>query len=94
MMRSLTAAALVCLVGTSAVAANNYRKTDRGVEVTLYQIDSMATKNVRLQVLGEKLIRVPATPDATFADSTSLVVVPQTAYTPFKVSDADGKVGI
>lgn len=94
MMRSLTAAALACLIAAGATAANNYRKTDRGIEVSLYQIDSMSTRNVRLQVLGEKLIRVSATPDASFADSTSLVVVPQTTFTPFKVTEADGKVSV
>ncbi len=94
MIRSVTAAALVCLLSEGATAANNYRKTDRGVEVTLYQIDSMSTRNVRLQVLGEKLIRVSATPDASFADSTSLVVVPQSTYAPYKVTEGDGKVSV
>ena len=49
----------------------------------------IAPKQVRLQVLGEKIIRVSATPDAKFNDRKSLVVLPVQGKTPFTVT-ADG----
>ena len=45
---------------------------------------------VRLQVLGEKIIRVSATPDKKFNDRNSLVVLPVTEKTPFSVTAEGG----
>ena len=41
---------------------------------------------VRLQVLGEKLIRVSATPDKKFNDRKSLVVLPVKGKTPYTLT--------
>ena len=49
---------------------------------------------VRFQVMGEKTIRVSATPDKQFADRKSLVVLPSDAKVPFKVDEADGWVTV
>ena len=49
---------------------------------------------IRLQVLGEKLIRVSATPDKKFNDRKSLVVLPQKAEVPFQVSMEEGLVKV
>ena len=49
---------------------------------------------IRLQVLGEKLIRVSATPDKKFNDRKSLVVLPQKADVPFQVSMEEGFVKV
>ena len=49
---------------------------------------------IRLQVLGEKLIRVSATPDRKFNDRKSLVVLPQKADVPFQVSMEEGLVKV
>jgi hypothetical protein len=49
---------------------------------------------IRLQVLGEKLIRVSATPDKKFNDRKSLVVLPQKADVPFQVSMEEGLVKV
>ena len=35
---------------------------------------------VRLQVMGDKIVRVSATPEKSFADAPSLVVIPQPPY--------------
>ena len=49
---------------------------------------------VRLQVLGEKIIRVSATPDKKFNDRNSLVVLPVTEKTPFSVTAEGGLVKV
>ena len=49
---------------------------------------------VRLQVLGEKIIRVSATPDRKFHDRKSLVVLPIKEKTPFQVTSEDGQVKV
>ena len=49
---------------------------------------------IRLQVLGEKIIRVSATPDKKFNDRNSLVVLPVTEKTPFSVMAEGGLVKV
>ena len=49
---------------------------------------------VRLQVLGEKIIRVSATPDEKFNDRKSLVVLPVKEKTPFTVAAEGGLVKV
>ena len=49
---------------------------------------------IRLQVLGEKIIRVSATPDKKFNDRNSLVVLPVTEKTPFSVTAEGGLVKV
>ena len=54
-----------------------YEQTDNGVIVKVQQQGEQKTRLVRFQVMGDKLIHVSATPDSKFADSKSLIVVPQ-----------------
>ena len=49
---------------------------------------------VRLEVMGEKLIRVSATPEKKFADPQSLVVLPAAVQTPFKVEQRGDTVTV
>nr|WP_255495267.1 TIM-barrel domain-containing protein [Dysgonomonas sp. 521] len=52
-----------------------YQKTSDGVIVTLKSDSAHTTKNVRLQVINDDIIRVSATPDGKFSDKKSLVTV-------------------
>jgi len=65
-----------------------FEKTDQGVIVYVKQADSIASapKLVRLEVKGEKIIRVSATAEKEFADPQSLIIVDQEEQTPFEVS--------
>ena len=56
--------------------------------------NDMAPQKVRLQVLGENIIRVSATPDGKFNDRKSLVVLPVKGKTPFQVSMDEGLVKV
>lgn len=53
-----------------------------------------AAGNVRLQVLGPKIIRVSATPDAKFPERPSLMVLPQEGKAEYSVSSDSGAVTV
>ncbi|MDR3058408.1 MAG: DUF5110 domain-containing protein [Prevotella sp.] len=52
-----------------------FQKTNDGIIVTLKSGDTHSTKNVRLQVVNDDIIRVSATPNGKFSDKKSLVTV-------------------
>lgn len=64
------------------------------VIVPLQSVKEDGPSQVRLQVLGEKLVRISATPDKVFHDRNSLVVLPQSGNTQFTVESADGVVKV
>ncbi len=71
-----------------------YSKNDNGITVNLTPATENGVRKVRLQVLGDKIIRVSATPDKKFADDGSLVVVPQENKTQFTVEEADSAISV
>ena len=62
-----------------------YEETGDSVIVKVQQKEIGGPRLVRLQVMGDKLIRVSATADSKFADPQSLIVVPQEKQTSFAV---------
>lgn len=69
-------------------------QTTDGVIVNLRQEQPSDVRKVRLQVMGERLIRVSATPENNFSNRKSLVIVPQSGKTPFAVDNTDKAVEI
>ena len=69
----------------SACSSNPIRHTDEGIIVKVQNRSENGPKSVRLEVLGEKIIRVSATPERRFADPQSLVVLPVKENTQFEV---------
>ena len=67
-------------------------RTDRGVIVRLAPESTNQTRQVRVEVLGEKLIHVSATPEKSFSSKQSLVVLPVSATTAFTVDERDDSV--
>ena len=59
--------------------------TENGVTVKVQRHVEDGPALVRLEVLGEKLIHVSATPERRFADPESLVILPAEQNTPFEV---------
>ena len=49
---------------------------------------------VRLQVLGDKIVRVSATPEDKFSDRKSLSVVPQSDYSDFSVEEQEDGIRV
>ena len=66
-----------------ACSGGVYEETGNGVIVKVQQKEDRGARLVRLQVMGEKLIRVSATPEGKFADPQSLIIVPGAEQTPF-----------
>ena len=61
------------------------KQNESGVTVKVQSPVEGGPAVVRLEVMGEKIIRVSATPEKKFADPQSLVVLPSEAKTPFEV---------
>ncbi|MDE5651278.1 MAG: DUF4968 domain-containing protein, partial [Duncaniella sp.] len=75
-------------------ASGRYEKTEKGIIVNVASTDENSTRKVRLQVLGDKIIRVSATPDKKFADDESLVVIPQDGKTEYSIEETDSTVSV
>ena len=88
----LLAAAVLAL--SAGCSGQGWRKTSDGVTVKVAEKTADGPAMVRLQVKGDKLIRVTATPQQKFADRNSLVIVPQTAAPKFTVSSTDSTVSV
>jgi alpha-D-xyloside xylohydrolase len=85
----LAAAALLLGASGAALAAGSYRKTDTGIVVTPAEGPEKA---VRLQVYGDSIVRVTASPtsDLDLPPSYMVTAVPQPRG--FAVSEANGNV--
>ena len=75
----------------SACAGKIYTCKEGGVIVKVQNVEEDGPALVRLEVLGDKLIHVSATPEKKFADPESLVILEQERNTPFTVT-SDGDV--
>lgn len=64
-----------------------YEKTEQGIIVSVKQVQENTPKLIRLQVMGEKIIRVSATAEDKFADPQSLIIVPQETKTDYTVTE-------
>ena len=62
-------------------------KTGSGVIVRIEDAPENGPQMVRLEVCGEKIIRVTATPETKFADPQSLIVIDRKTETPFTVDE-------
>lgn len=67
-------------------------RTDHGVIVRLSDTTPNNARQVCLEVLGEKIIHVSATPEKDFSDKLSLVVLPSKTKTYFTVEDREDSV--
>ena len=85
-------AGLLSLV--ASCSSGPIKKNKDGVTVTLQQNQPNDARLVRLTVLGEKIIRVSATPDNKFVDEESLVVLPIENNTPFEIIETDSNVTV
>ena len=92
-LRALSASVLAGLM-TLACSPGKYEKTDRGVTVNVESTGENSVRKVRLQVLGEKIIRVSATPDKKFAEGNSRGTVPQKKVALIHISEATRLPGL
>jgi alpha-D-xyloside xylohydrolase len=71
----------------AACSGQQYQITDDGVILNLKQEKKADVKKLRLQVLGDELIHVSATPDKDFPKDSSLIIVHGIQPVPFEVDD-------
>ena len=80
----------VCLFSGLLLAACSgagWQETENGVVVTVNQEQPTDVRKVRVEVMGEKLMHVSATPESDFSEAKSLIVVPPTQKTDFTVAE-------
>lgn len=81
-------------ISLTAICANAYISNDDGITVRISQDSICDVRQVRLKVVGEKVIKVSATPEEDFVDGRSLIEIPVKAKTPFTISETDSTVSI
>ena len=91
--RLLTGVAVSALM-MAGCTPKDYSVKGNTVTVKVTSPNGETPSQVRLQVLGEKIIRVSATPDGAFHDRPSLVVLPQKGKVPFSVKADSGTVTV
>ena len=74
---------LLAVFAAFSCSGNVWHQDDSGVTFKVQQPSENGPRLVRLQVMGEKIIRVSATPERNFADPQSLVVVRSAGNIPF-----------
>ncbi len=81
------------LLLTAAVLAScgsqPYKKETGGIVVNVGKKNESDVNKVRLQVYGDKIIRVTATPDSKFAPDASLSVLERPNDVKFDVEESD-----
>lgn len=85
----------VCLLAGwvfAACAGSGLQKTENGIIVEINQQRSTDVRKVRVEVMGEKLIHVSATPEKNFSEEPSLIIVPQKNKAGFKVEEQDDEI--
>lgn len=91
-LQSITTLILAGLLG--ACGSGKVQKDDTGITVNVAQQNDNDVRKVRLQVFGDKIIRVTATPDKEFSQDTSLVVLPHVGKVKFDVEETDSTVSV
>ena len=69
----------------TSFSIKRYEKTNDGIIVNIKQAKSSGIKKLRIQVLGEELIHISATPENEFPKDSSLIIVPNLKTVAFNV---------
>ena len=85
---------LTFLFSISAICANGADFVKDGNFVTVDLANKSKVSKVRLQVVNEDIIRVEATKESAFPKKQSLIIVPQTKFEDFTVSQTGSDVAI
>ena len=94
MKRLIAILSLVSFFVLCACEPLAYQKDDSGVTVKInYPVENGPTL-VRLEVLGDKIIHVSATPENRFRDPESLVVIPQREKVEFLIHEESDRLTV
>ena len=81
----LISAALI--MGANSMYAAGYEQNGNFLTVQLKQHQDNGPSQIRLQVVGDKIIRVQATAEQGFRNKQSLIIVPQQGKANYKVEE-------
>ena len=70
---------VVIISALTSCAGREYKALDNGVVVNVREYKEGGPQKVRLSVMSDRIIRVTATPDKSFHDRNSLIILPDTA---------------
>ena len=79
-IRPLFVVSVLVLLASASCAEREYKALDDGVVVNVREPVTGGPQKVRLTVMSDRVIRVTATPDKSFHDRNSLIVVPGAAH--------------
>ncbi len=85
--------ALLAIASLTMASCGDNGVKQQGQQVTV-KVQSGDAKLVRLEVVGEKIIRVSATAESKFADRPSLIVVPQQQATAYQMQVSNDTVSV
>ena len=84
----------VVLAVVVGCGGQNWKQNPDGVTVSVTDRNNDGPTLVRLQVKGDNLVRVTATPEDRFADRKSLIIVPSESRPEFSVASTDSTVSV
>ncbi len=87
----LTATGVAFALGLHAA---DYSVNANYITIPVKSPAAQGAKMVRLQVINDNIIRVQSTPESTFPTKSSLIIVPQQAYSNFKVRQSGVEVSV
>ena len=85
-------ASVLTALTLTACGGNGVETTPRGVVVKVKQQSPTSASKVRVEVMGEKLFHVSATPEKDFSTAESLIIVPSNDTTAFTVEEREEDV--
>ncbi len=75
------------ILGTMGVQAADFVQNGNYLTVQLKQHQNYGPSQIRLQVVGDRIIRVQATAEQSFRSKQSLIIVPQNSKAQYKVEE-------
>ncbi len=84
----------VLFLSASGLQAAGFTQQGNYVTVLLNQHQDFGPSQIRLQVVGDKIVRVQATAEQNFRNKQSLIIVPQTAKPNYRVEEQGDRLVI
>ncbi|MDE7350881.1 MAG: DUF5110 domain-containing protein [Muribaculaceae bacterium] len=94
MRSSIISILLLGAMPLASLGSHAYRTVAGGVAVDVGNTTDSEVAMVRLQVYGDKIIRVSATPDSKFADEPSLAVLQRPTDVKYDIEETDSTVSV
>lgn len=83
---------ITLLAGAVGLHATDYIRQGNFVTIPVGRPTNFSPKQVRLQVVGDKVVRVEATAEDAFPQKQSLIIVPQKSTNNFTVTESNGNI--